>query len=109
MMGTKFSTSDKIFDYVNYALLTLLMIVTLYPFLNTLAVSFNDAKDSIRGGIYLWPREWTLSNYRYVLSDSAIYNATFISVLRTVIGTAATVFCSAMVAYAISRQDFVLR
>lgn len=108
-MRTNFSRGDKIFDYVNYALLTLLMIVTLYPFLNTLAVSFNDAKDSIRGGIYLWPREWTLSNYKYVLSEKSVYNATMISVLRTVIGTVVTVLCSAMVAYAISRQDFVLR
>jgi len=108
-MRTNFSTSDKIFDYVNYVLLTLLMIVTLYPFINTLAISFNDAKDSIRGGIYLWPREWSLDNYRYVLSEKSIYNATMISILRTVIGTIVTVFCSAMVAYAISRQDFVLR
>ncbi|MFC6332959.1 carbohydrate ABC transporter permease [Paenibacillus septentrionalis] len=108
-MRTNYSTSDKIFDYVNYALLTLLMIVTLYPFLNTLAISFNDAKDSIRGGIYLWPREWSLDNYKYILSEKSIYNATMISILRTVIGTVVTVFCSAMVAYAISRQDFVLR
>lgn len=108
-MRTNFSKSDKIFDYVNYALLTMLMIVTLYPFLNTLAISFNDAKDSIRGGIYLWPREWSLDNYKYVLSEKSIYNATIISILRTVIGTVVTVFCSAMVAYAISRQDFVLR
>lgn len=108
-MRTNYSTGDKIFDYVNYALLTLLMIVTLYPFLNTLAISLNDARDSIRGGIYLWPREWTLDNYRYVLSERNIYNATMISILRTVIGTVVTVFCSAMVAYAISRQDFVLR
>jgi len=108
-MRTNFSTSDKIFDYVNYALLTLLMLVTLYPFINTLAISFNDAKDSIKGGIYLWPREWSLDNYRYVLSEKSVYNATLISILRTVIGTIVTVFCSAMVAYAISRQDFVLR
>lgn len=108
-MRTNFSRGDKVFDYINYFVLTLLMIVTLYPFLNTLAVSLNDAKDSIKGGIYLWPRDWTLSNYRYVLNEKSVYNATLISVLRTVIGTAVTVFCSAMVAYAISRQDFVLR
>lgn len=108
-MRTNFSRGDKIFDYFNYFILTVLMIVTLYPFLNTLAVSLNDAKDSIKGGIYLWPREWSLSNYKYVLNEKSIYNATLISVLRTVIGTAVTVFCSAMVAYAISRQDFVLR
>lgn len=100
---------DKAFDYINYTCLMLLMIVTLYPFINTLAVSLNDARDSIRGGIYLWPRMFTFENYRYVLSEATIYNATLISALRTIIGTVLTVFCSAMVAYAISRQDFILR
>jgi len=108
-MRTNYSKGDKIFDYVNYVLLTLLMIVTLYPFLNTLAVSFNDPKDSIRGGIYLLPRIFTLENYRYILSEDTIFNATLISALRTIIGTVTTVFCSAIVAYAISRQEFVLR
>jgi len=85
------------------------MVVTLYPFLNTLAVSFNDAQDSIRGGIYLWPRKWTLENYRFVFEEASILNAALISVLRTVIGTVLTVFGSAMVAYTISRPEYVLR
>jgi putative aldouronate transport system permease protein len=101
--------SDQIFDLCNYAFLIILMIVTLYPFLNTLAVSLNNATDSIKGGIYLWPRIWTLSNYEYVLKEATIFHATLISILRTVIGTVLTVFCSAMVAYTVSRQDFVLR
>ncbi|MFC0328947.1 carbohydrate ABC transporter permease [Paenibacillus sepulcri] len=103
------SRGDLIFDIVNYAFLTILMIVTLYPFLNTLAVSLNTADDSIRGGIYLWPRIWTLDNYVYVFKEATIFHATLISILRTVIGTVLTVFCSAMVAYTISRQDYVLR
>lgn len=106
---TRTSRGDLIFDIVNYAFLTILMIVTLYPFLNTLAVSLNTADDSIRGGIYLWPRIWTLDNYVYVFKEATIFHATLISILRTVIGTVLTVFCSAMVAYTISRQDYVLR
>jgi putative aldouronate transport system permease protein len=86
-----------------------LVVVTLYPFLNTLAVSLNDANDSIRGGIKLWPRVFTLNNYEYVFKEAAIAQATMISVLRTLIGTSLTVFCSAMVAYTISRPEYVLR
>ncbi|HEY8530064.1 MAG TPA: carbohydrate ABC transporter permease [Paenibacillaceae bacterium] len=103
------SVGDWVFETFNYLALTLLMVVTLYPFLNTLAVSFNDAQDSIRGGIYLWPRIWTLENYRFVFEEASVLNATLISVLRTVIGTVLTVFCSAMVAYTISRPEYVLR
>ncbi|MFD1956854.1 carbohydrate ABC transporter permease [Paenibacillus thailandensis] len=100
---------DKIFDILNYTFLTCLMIVTLYPFINTLAVSLNAASDSIKGGIYLWPREFSMENYKFVFKEATILNATLISVFRTVIGTVITVFCSAMVAYTISRQEYVLR
>lgn len=103
------SLGDRIFDICNYTFMIVLMILTLYPIWNTLAVSFNDANDSIKGGIYLWPRVWSLNNYEYVFKEATIFHATMISVLRTVIGTVATVFCSAMVAYTISRQEYVLR
>ncbi|MDQ6417857.1 carbohydrate ABC transporter permease [Paenibacillus sp. LHD-117] len=105
----KQSTGDRIFDICNYVFMILLMIVTLYPFLNVLAVSLNSAQDSIKGGIYLLPRVWTLENYNYIFKEATIFHATYISVLRTIIGTVTTVFCSAMVAYTISRQDYVLR
>ncbi|MEK3835020.1 MULTISPECIES: carbohydrate ABC transporter permease [unclassified Paenibacillus] len=103
------STGDRLFVICNYCFMIALMIVTLYPFVNVLAVSLNNAQDSIKGGIYLLPREWTLANYNYILREATIFHATFISVLRTVIGTVVTVFCSAMLAYTLSRQDYVLR
>jgi putative aldouronate transport system permease protein len=103
------STGDLVFDICNYVFLTLLMVVTLYPFVNQIAISFNSATDSLKGGIYLWPRVWTLENYKYVFKEATIFHATLISVLRTVLGTVLTVLSSAMVAYTISRPDYVLR
>ncbi|GJM75120.1 sugar ABC transporter permease [Paenibacillus macerans] len=105
----KSSGGDRIFDICNYIFMVLLMAVTLYPFINVLAVTLNNAQDSLKGGIYLLPRIWTLDNYKYIFREATIFHATLVSILRTIIGTVATVFCSAMVAYSISRQDFVLR
>jgi putative aldouronate transport system permease protein len=103
------SLSDKIFDIGNVTFMIVLVIFTLYPFVNMIAVSFNDANDSIRGGIYLWPRIWTLYNYEYVFKEATIFHATLISGLRTILGTIVSVFCTAMLAYTITRPDFVLR
>ncbi|WP_342573170.1 carbohydrate ABC transporter permease [Paenibacillus sp. FSL R5-0749] len=103
------STRDRAFDTINMIFMVCLMIVTIYPFVNMIAVSFNNANDAIRGGIYLWPRVWTLDNYKYIFGESDIYHATLISALRTVIGTVVSVFCTAMLAYTVSRQEFVLR
>ncbi|MDT0122857.1 carbohydrate ABC transporter permease [Paenibacillus sp. RRE4] len=103
------SAGDRAFDAINITFMICLMIVTIYPFINMIAVSLNDANDAIRGGIYLWPREWTLDNYKYIFGESDIYHATLISALRTIIGTIVSVFCTAMLAYTLSRQEFVLR
>lgn len=103
------STGDRAFDTINIIFMVCLMIVTIYPFVNMIAVSFNNANDAIRGGIYLWPRVWTLDNYKYIFGESDIYHATLISALRTIIGTVVSVFCTAMLAYTVSRQEFVLR
>jgi len=102
-------SGDQVFDLFNIAFMIVLVCFTLYPFVNVLAVSLNSPADSLKGGIYLWPREWSIANYQYILKNPAIYHATMISVLRTVLGTAITVFCSAMVAYTISREEYVLR
>ncbi|NLW59293.1 MAG: carbohydrate ABC transporter permease [Firmicutes bacterium] len=105
----RLTKEDLILDFVVYTTLICLVIVTLYPFLNTLAVSFNDALDSSKGGIHLWPRKFTLYNYRSLLTRNQIYNAALISVLRTVLSTLFCTFSTAMVAYTLSRKEFVLR
>jgi putative aldouronate transport system permease protein len=105
----RLTKEDLILDFVVYTTLIFLVIVTLYPFLNTLAVSFNDALDSSKGGIHLWPRKFTLYNYRSLLTRHQIYNAALISVLRTVLSTFFCTFSTAMVAYTLSRKEFVLR
>lgn len=105
----KSSVSETLFDYANFVFMIVLVIVTLYPFWNVVAISLNQASDTIYGGIYLWPREFTWSNYEYVFRDATIFHSALISALRTVVGTVITVFCSAMVAYTISRPEYVLR
>lgn len=100
---------DYLFDIFNYTFMIFLCVVMLYPFLNQVAVSLNEATDSLKGGIFLWPRMFTMANYKYVFGEASIFHAFFISVLRTVIGTLVSVLCTAMVAYTISRKDYVLR
>jgi len=86
-----------------------LMIVMLYPFWNTIVVSFNDALDGIKGNIYFWPRKFTLYNYQNLFQTNRLIDAFWISVSKTVIVTLLNVFFSALTAYILSRKDFVLK
>lgn len=101
---------DLIIDTVNYIALFCLCIITLYPFINTLAYSFNNAIDSVNGGIYLWPRVFTLRNYEKILVENpAISTALFISASRAVAGGSLSVFATLCVSYVLSRRDFMFR
>lgn len=100
---------DVILDGFIYIMITLLSITILYPFINVVALSFNDAMDSIKGGIYLWPRKFTLSNFEKILNESSIYWAIGVSVARTVLGTGLSILCTILLAYPLSRKEYVFR
>lgn len=100
---------SRLFDISIYIVMIAVGILTLYPFWNILILSFNDATDSIRGGIYLWPRVFTLRNYCEIFVYSSLAVAFRNSVLRTVIGTIFGVISSTMLAYTVSRRDFMAR
>ena len=98
---------DIAFPIVNGIILCVLVFVTLYPVLNTVAISFNDGIDAVRGGIGLWPRVFSVEAYKSLLTDSLTYNAFGISVARTVITTVLNLFFTSMLAYALSRTEYV--
>ncbi|OKP93836.1 sugar ABC transporter permease [Paenibacillus sp. P32E] len=98
-----------LFHSFNTVFMICLVLVTLYPFINTIAVSFNAGNDTIRGGIYLWPRVWTTQNYKAIFASGTIYDAFWISVARTVISTILNIFLTTMLAYTLSRKDYVFR
>ncbi|MCB2307053.1 carbohydrate ABC transporter permease [Clostridium estertheticum] len=100
---------DKVFNTFNAIFMVVIVVVTLYPFLNILAISFNNASDTLRGGIYIWPREWTLFNFSSIFATGFLYHAFFISVLRTVISTVLNLFFTTMLAYTLSRKEYFLR
>jgi putative aldouronate transport system permease protein len=97
-----------IFHFLNTSFLIFLAFITLYPFWNTIAVSFNDAMDTLRGGINFLPRKLTFFNYKVIFQTGAIPHAFFVSVARTSINLVTSVFFTAMIAFALSRREFVL-
>lgn len=100
---------DFLFDSFTKLVLVLLAVVTLYPFWNTVVVSFNDATDTIRGGLTFWPRKVNLQNYKAVFASGTIYRAFLVSVSRVILSTIGNIFLTSMLAYALSRKEYVLR
>lgn len=105
----KKSIKDRVVDGLIICVLLLIVIVTIYPFLNVLAISFNDANDTIKGGIHIFPRVFTLRNYEEVFKDPILITAFINSVIRTILGAGLGVISTMMVSYVISRKDFFAR
>jgi putative aldouronate transport system permease protein len=103
------NTGDVVFSIFNGIFMTMLVVVTLYPFINTLAISFNDAADTMKGGVYLLPRRWTLFNYRSVFATGYVYHAFFITLSRTIISVTFNIIFSTMLAYTLSRKEYIFR
>jgi len=111
MKGIKkwFKGGDIWLDFIIYPFMVFIFVVMLYPFLNVAALAFNDSRDAIRGGIHIWPREFTLANFARMIEFPNLPRAAFNSVLRTVVGTSLGVIVTSLTSYVLSRKDFVCR
>ena len=105
----KRTVEQIIFTTLNTTFLLALAALMIYPLLNTLAISLNDGMDAVRGGIGIWPGDFSLQNYNVVFNMSTIYQAFLMSVLKTVVVVATNLFFTSMLAYALSRKEFIFR
>ncbi len=104
--SNKIKSRDNILDYILLVAFIFIIIITLYPFLNVLAISFNDPIDTMRNINFIFPRQFTLSNYNYVFKENDLMTPMMLSVARTLLGAGLGVVCTAMLAYVLSRKDF---
>ncbi|WP_248927257.1 carbohydrate ABC transporter permease [Paenibacillus hamazuiensis] len=93
-----------LFDYVNYSLLALISLVCVFPFIYVFSVSFTDPKAYIPLKFYLFPDQWSLAAYKYILSTNSFLNALKSTVFITVVGTALSIVTSFTFAYALTRK-----
>ena len=96
-------------EIVILVVLALVGFLTLYPFWNVVVLALNDATDSLRGGVYLWPRKPTLQNLRTVLAIGPLARGLLNTVLRTVLGVAFSVTATTMLGYVLTQREYVLR
>jgi len=96
---------DLAMQILIYIIIIALCLIILLPCLNVLALSFNDGKDAARGGIWFWPREFTLNNFKEVFKDGSIMNAYSITLARTGIGTFLSLMVTTMAGFVLKQYD----
>ena len=71
--GPRPSRGYRVFQVINGVILTALVIVTLYPFVNILARSFSGEHYIRTGKVNLWPRGFNVTTYKQVMADGAFW------------------------------------
>lgn len=105
----KRTKGEKIFQVVNIFLMLLLCVIMLYPYLNQVAISFNEGMDAMLGGITVFPRKFTLANYEAVFKSKSMIDGAYISVSITIIHTLLGLVVLFMSAYGITRSNLPYR
>lgn len=104
-----YTTESIIFDIFIAIFMLAFIIITVYPVINTIAISFNDGTDAVRGGIHLWPRKFSMRNFKTVLKMEDLLVGAKNSVLRTVLATLSSLFACALLAFVLSRKRFLFK
>jgi len=93
------------FDMGNVFLLGVVGILALYPFIYTLSISLSTGTEASRAGWHFYPREVSPAAYRMILSNPEILTGYLNTTVRTVLGTALTLFMTCLCAYPLSRRN----
>lgn len=103
------SKDDIVFDSINYCLMTAVLVIVLYPLVYILGASFSDPYKVASGEMWLYPVEFTLEGYQYLLKYSEIWVSYGNTIVYTIAGTSLNLVVTLPCAYALSRKDFVGR
>ncbi|MEQ7052804.1 carbohydrate ABC transporter permease [Paenibacillaceae sp. P-4] len=103
------SFGDRIFNLINYTLLTLLTLIVLYPLVFVLSASISNPEHVLRGEMWLIPKGFNFDAYTKIFQNKDILLGYSNTILYTVIGTALNVVMTICAAYPLSRRDLAGR
>lgn len=101
----KQAAGDRWFYIISYSIVSILVIVVLYPIIYVISASFSSGNAIATGKVWLWPVEFTLDGYAAVFKYKDIWIGYRNSILYTVAGTLINVCMTMICAYPLSRKN----
>ncbi|MCS7460889.1 carbohydrate ABC transporter permease [Paenibacillus doosanensis] len=100
----KKSAASRLFDSGNAAFLSLLSVISIYPLWREISLSLSSRDEAMRGGLFLWPREFTWSAYSHIMDSGFIGLAYTNTIFITAVGTALHLLVTSSAAYALAKR-----
>ncbi|WP_102194638.1 carbohydrate ABC transporter permease [Microbacterium aurantiacum] len=102
----RFNTpSGRVFDVFNVALMVIVGVIALIPFVFVLAGSFATEAELASRSFFLWPETFSLDAYEAIFTSPSFVRALVTTVLVTAVGTAVQLFLTATMAYPLSKAQ----
>ncbi|MDF2650457.1 MAG: binding-protein-dependent transport system inner rane component [Paenibacillus sp.] len=100
------SRGDRLFLLGIYMLLTVVLIIVLFPLIFIISSSFSSPQAVVSGKVWLFPVDFTLEGYKAVFRNPQIVSGYSNSLFYAVAGTAVNVALTVMLAYPLARKTF---
>ena len=97
--------ADHVLHWAMIALLGLLALMMIVPFINVLAVAFSSPLGSMNTGIILWPKGWSVDGFTTVWTNLDLKRSFMNSVIVTTGGTFFHVLLCCLAAYVLIQKD----
>ncbi len=99
------SKQDRIFDVFNYCILTIVLLLVLYPlyFISIASISNPDLVNT--GKVLLLPKDISFIGYERILNNTRLWLSYRNTILYTVLGTSINLSLTLPAAYALSRKN----
>ena len=104
-MAIKEPRGDRIFGAVVFVIVTLLMLIVLYPLVYVLSCSVSSPTAVGAGEVVLLPKGFTLMGYKRVFQEPDILLGYKNTLFYTIIGTAINLFVTVPAGYMLSKKE----
>lgn len=108
-MHFKKTFGDRVFDAVIWFLCAIVVCVTLYPLIYTVAMSISDPMAVAQGKVWLFPVGFSLEAFKIVFEESGFLRSLWNTVFYTIAGTGIGIFVTCLASYPLSRPEFLYR
>jgi multiple sugar transport system permease protein/putative aldouronate transport system permease protein len=97
--------ADRTFTIINYLILTIFLLIVLYPLIYVVSASFSSGRAVTTGQVWLWPVDVTLDGYRAIFKHKLLMTGFYNSLFYTGVGTVVNIVMTILAAYPLARRN----
>ena len=98
--------SDSAFNAVLMVIVTIILIIVLYPMIYVFSCSFSSGVAITTGRVWLWPVDVTVFGYKWVFNNRLVWSGYANSLFYTITAALLSVICTICGAYPLSRKNY---